>query len=93
MKRQGGSHGALNAQRANFAREWHYANVERNAKEQIDKEKRSKRFDIIFNKKIKKGEEINLRDGIKALVRSVGSDGIIILENWDEIDPLDLLNL
>ncbi|AKM84352.1 TPA: hypothetical protein DCZ46_03320 [Candidatus Campbellbacteria bacterium] len=93
MKRQGGSHAAVKAQRANFAREWHYANVENIAKEQIDKEKRSKRFDIIFDKKIKKGEEINLGDGIKALVRSVGSDGIIILENWDEIDPLDLLNL
>ena len=93
MKRQGGSHGALKAQRAHFAREWHYSNVERNAREQVDKEKRSKRFDVIYNKKIKKGEEIDLGEGIKALVRSIGSDGIITLENWDEIDPLDLLNL
>jgi hypothetical protein len=90
MKRQGGSHGALKAQKAHFAREWHYANVERNAKEQIDKEKRSKRFDIIFNKKIKKGGEIDLGNDIKVIVRSVGSDGIITLENWDEIDPLNL---
>lgn len=90
MKRQGGSHDALKAQRANLAREWHYTNVENIAKEKIDKEKRSKRFDVIFNKKIKKGEEIDLGDGIKVLVRSIGSDGIITLENWDQIDPLYL---
>ncbi|MDD2935589.1 MAG: hypothetical protein PHX25_03940 [Candidatus Pacebacteria bacterium] len=93
MKRQGGSHDALKAQRSNLAREWHYSNIERIAVEQVDKEKRSKRFNIIFNRKIKKGEEIDLGIGIKALVRSVGSDGIITLENRDEIDPLDLLNL
>ena len=90
MARQGASQSALNGQRANFAREYHFANVERIAMEQIDKGKRSERFNIIFNKNIKRGEYLDLENGEKVLVRSVGSDGIITLENWDEIDPLDL---
>ncbi|OGD69153.1 hypothetical protein A3E89_00925 [Candidatus Campbellbacteria bacterium RIFCSPHIGHO2_12_FULL_35_10] len=90
MKRQGTSHNALKKDAANLARESHYARVEQIAKESIGKEKRSKRFDIIFKKGIKKGAEIELSDGSKIIVRLINQDGIIVAENWDEFDPLNL---
>lgn len=90
MKRQGTSYNALRRDMGNLAREFHYARVEQIARESIDKEKRSKRLNLIFERGIEKGAEIELSDGSKITVRFINQDGIIVAENWDEFDPLNL---
>ena len=92
MKKNAATCDKAKRQRADFARECHYTLVEETSLKIIDKKKRSKRLDIIVEKKIKKGSRIKMSDGSISVVRCINFDGIIHLNTWDEIDPLDLVD-
>lgn len=88
MKRGNAVQAKLSSQKLNIVRTLHYDDVERVAKSQIGAKERRKRIDIIVKMNIKKGENFELPDGVKIFVKSIKSDGIIILDNLDEIDVL-----
>ncbi|KKP58177.1 MAG: hypothetical protein UR51_C0008G0040 [Candidatus Moranbacteria bacterium GW2011_GWF1_34_10] len=88
MKRGNAVEAKLSSQKLNFVRGLHYDDVERVAKNQIGARERCKRIDIIVKMNIKKDKSFKLPDGIEVLVKSIKPDGIIILDNWDEIDVL-----
>ena len=88
MKRGNATWTKLNSQRFDFVRGLHYDDVERVAKGKMGAEKRRKRIDIIVRMNIKSNKEFELPDGTKVLVKFISPDGLITLDNWDEIDVL-----
>lgn len=88
MKRGNAVEVKLSSQRMNYVRDLHYGDVDRVAKSQIGAKERRRRIDIIVKMNIKKDKSFELPNGVEVLVRSIKSDGIIILDNWDEIDVL-----
>jgi hypothetical protein len=90
MKTYGQSHAKLKKQRFEFVRGLHYDRVAEVGKDKAEKERREKRFDIIVTRNIKKGGTIILCDEIAYTVKSIAENGIITLNDWREIDPLNL---
>ncbi|MFZ2153685.1 MAG: hypothetical protein WAV16_00445 [Candidatus Moraniibacteriota bacterium] len=90
MKRGAATQGKLNMQRLNFVRELHYSRVEEVGNEKKRFEIRKRRLDIIVERGIGQNgkKEIQLPNGAVVSFRFIREDGIIILDNWDEIDVL-----
>lgn len=88
MKRGGAVWTKLKSQRFNYGRGLHYEDVENVAKEKAKEEKRRRRLDIIVRMNIKRDKELELPDGTKVFVKSISPDGLLTLDNWDEIDVL-----
>jgi len=88
MKRGSAVEAKLSSQKLNFVRGLHYDDVERVAKNKIEGEKRRKRLDIIAKMNIRKNKGLEMPGGIKIPFKFIKSDGLIVLDNLDEIDVL-----
>lgn len=93
MKRKSYAQTRLDAQRRTLALEFRYACIKQSAEESLEKSKRDKRLSIILKMGIMEKGEINLPGKIKASVRFIKENGIIVLDNWDDLDPLCLEQL
>lgn len=80
----------LKRQKAEFMTELRYAKIDGMSQRMVEDEKRSKRLGVIIDRSIRTGSRIKLSNGLFSCVRFIKPDGLIILENWDEIDPLCL---
>ena len=90
MKRGSSNLAKLQQQKGAFAGDLHYKQVAEVAKNSIKEKQRKGRIDILVKRGIRKGSKIKLHDGLVATVLSIDIDGMIMLDNWDKIDPLDL---
>lgn len=88
MKRWSVAETKLKRQKIDFFSDLRYGSIEDIAKKEVEAECRRKRLDIIVKMNIKKGKSSELPDGSKISVRFIRGDGIIILDNWDELDVL-----
>lgn len=76
--------------RINYGREVHLGRVGRSADETAKAEKIKQRFDIIKKMGIESGKEASLPNGVSGVVRLIKSDGVIMFEDLNIIDPLNL---
>jgi len=76
--------------RINYGREVHLGRVGRSADETAKAGKIKQRFDIIKKMGIESGKEASLPNGVSGVVRLIKSDGVIMFEDLNIIDPLNL---
>ncbi len=82
----------LKEQLCRFASDCPFQNVEEVGAQKAELEKRKKRLDFIVENKITKGYEFGKINNQIVCVRCIEADGMIMLDNWDRIDPLDLVD-
>jgi hypothetical protein len=88
MKRGQANRDKMKRQIGDFLRDLHYKNVVEVGSNKEEEERRKKRYDIIVRRKFKKGEMLSVGDK-EVRIKLIRRNGIIILENWDEIDPIE----
>lgn len=93
MKRKSYAQTKLDAQRRTLALEFRYSCIKQSAEESLANSRRDKRLSIIVKMGIREKGEIDLPGRIKASVRFIKEDGIIVLDSWDSLDPLCLEQL
>lgn len=90
MKRGSQNRYKMRSQAIQYRQETHYERVQAIGMESLHREQRTKRIDVLVKKGISKKTGLKMPGGITVPIRSITMQGIIVLYNFDEIDPLDL---
>jgi len=81
---------AARSQRIQFYQDLHYQKVVEVGMDKAQQETRKKRIDILLERGIRKGVEVVAHNGEKLPVCAIQMNGMLLLENFDEIDPLTM---
>ena len=90
MKRGCQNRYKMRSQAIQYRQQIHYERVEEVARDSQKKEERAKRINILVQKGISKKAGIKIPGGITVPIRQITMQGMIVLDNYDEIDPLNL---
>lgn len=64
-----------------------YAKIDRVSKDQVAAKNKESRLGALQRLEVKSGV-LTLKDGSQHKIRRIKPDGMILLENWDVVDPL-----
>ncbi|MFA7319587.1 MAG: hypothetical protein WC022_03275 [Parcubacteria group bacterium] len=90
MKRGCQNRDKVRSQAIQYRQQVHYGRVEEVGRDRQKKEERANRIDILVQKGISKEVGLRMSGGITVPIRQITMQGIIVLDNNDEIDPLNL---
>ena len=90
MKRGSQNLEKLRSQKILDRQEIHYERVQEVSMSFLKNEVRAKRLDIIIEKGISKTSGMMFPGGIAIPIRHITMERMIVLDNYDEIDPLNL---
>lgn len=89
MRRLQANTDKVNNQKIRYMQDLHYGHVESAGVRQLKAKEQAERLKVVEEKGFRKSKCVTIR-GIERRIKFIATNGMLVLENWKEVDPRKL---